>query len=308
MDTIQSRNKRARSSSTSSFGSSTESTSSKNESNTPPPKYHRGRSTSPSSSSSKPFLCVLPPTCSQVGTSTSYATQIELDRHQDTFHKWICHIPVRDRSFNPSSTPNKGKGRDNGRSVPESFSGDKEDGRRMKECLKVFPNERLLNLHHTEVHDPISKERKEKGQKTFECFLDPADCGRNFLNPKKRRRHMIDKHKYPPDYFFSITNHGINAIAHEDGLAMSLIRPRRDPSSRLSEQENTVMSALQSDSDIPTLNAKITPAKDEKATKPVDVDMDELLGQLESSLTFVPRGVRKAARAKDRNMDIETSR
>ncbi|WWC57917.1 uncharacterized protein I303_100452 [Kwoniella dejecticola CBS 10117] len=304
MDITPSRTKRSRSSSSSSAGSIGSSPSS-DEWDAPPPKYHRGRSTSPSSSTLtiKPFLCVLPPTCSQPGTSTSYATQIELDRHQDTFHKWICHIPIRDRGL---STPSKGKGKENGSGVPESFSGDKEEGRRMKECLKVFPDERLLNLHYTEVHDPISKEKKEKGQKIFECFLDISQCGRKFLNPKKRRRHMIDKHKYPPDYFFSITNHGINAIAQEDGLAMSLIRPRRDPPLSVSypEKMESTRSYPEDNHDKPATS--VVSNSNGKENSPRDVDMDDLMGKLESSLTFVPRGVRKATKAKEKIMQVDT--
>ncbi|OXG74225.1 hypothetical protein C349_06253 [Cryptococcus neoformans var. grubii Br795] len=37
---------------------------------------------------------------------------------------------------------------------------------------------------------------------------------------------MISKHKYPTQYFWSITNHGINEIARQDGLGFSLIRPK----------------------------------------------------------------------------------
>ncbi|WWC97269.1 hypothetical protein V866_004148 [Kwoniella sp. B9012] len=295
MDIYQTRSKRARSdssSSSSSSGSSSsrgESTSTYQTPSPPPPKFHKG-SSSPNEAT-KPFLCVLPPTCSQPGTSTSYSSQEELDRHQNTFHKWICHVPIRDREF---ASPDE--------QVPEGFIGGRMNkGKRMKECLKVFPDERLLEIHHTEVHDPITRKKKDNGQRIFECFLDPSQCGRKFKDPKKRRRHMVDKHHYPSNYFFGITNHGINAIVQEDGLAMSLIRPRRDTQ----PHKDTVTSQNDPNGHTPSTsldNDHHSIARDDKAQ---EVDIDDLTSIMESSLTFIPRGVRRAAKAKEKVMEIE---
>ncbi|KIR24863.1 hypothetical protein I309_06336 [Cryptococcus deuterogattii LA55] len=47
---------------------------------------------------------------------------------------------------------------------------------------------------------------------------------------------MISKHKYPTQYFWSITNHGINEIARQDGLGFSLIRPKLDLNSAAQEE------------------------------------------------------------------------
>ncbi|WVW81591.1 hypothetical protein I302_103586 [Kwoniella bestiolae CBS 10118] len=305
MDTSTARLKRARSLSSSSSSSTTSSIGEQSYAtpSPPPPKYHKGPS-SGTSSSSKPFLCVLPPTCSQPGTLTSYSTQEELDRHQGTFHNWICHVPIRDREI--TSPERNGSG---GIELPEGFIGGRmSKGKRMKECLKVFPDKRLLELHHIEVHDPISRQKKENGKKIFECFLDSAHCGKKFINPKKRRRHMIDKHKYPPDYFFSITNHGINAIVQEDGLAMSLIRPRRDPPSASTHVPSAIYIHEASDrTDQSTSINHDTPPNDNGVAKKIpEIDMDDLTSKMESSLTFVPRGVRKAAKVKEKVVDVET--
>ncbi|KIR37488.1 hypothetical protein I352_00805 [Cryptococcus deuterogattii MMRL2647] len=53
---------------------------------------------------------------------------------------------------------------------------------------------------------------------------------------KRLRLHMISKHKYPTQYFWSITNHGINEIARQDGLGFSLIRPKLDLNSAAQEE------------------------------------------------------------------------
>ncbi|WWD22276.1 hypothetical protein CI109_106767 [Kwoniella shandongensis] len=302
MSSSQMRSKRPRSISSASSASSSSigSSSSTDESRSPPqppPKYHRAPSPT-----LKPYTCNIAPTCSQPGTSTSYSTEPELERHQETFHKWICRVPIRDKdSERGTSTPEKGKGRaeEDGWSVPEGFVSTRGQ-KRWKECMKVFPEERLLELHHTETHDPIARERKESGAKIFECFLPSDQCGKKFLDPRRRRRHLIDKHKYPRQYFFAITNHGLNDIVRQDGLAISLIRPRKDhpvqaplPQPLANDGQQIQETAQEED------NGTVSPKK--KSPTP-DVDMDYLttqMGKMESSLTFVPRGVRKAAKAKE---------
>ena len=99
----------------------------------PAPKYHR-KSTSPGPSS-RPYICTLPPTCSQPSTSSSYAAEAELLRHQQTFHRWVCRTPMKDR----------GKKSFNDNALPEALLSRKK-GWEWKECGKVFPDERLLNL------------------------------------------------------------------------------------------------------------------------------------------------------------------
>ncbi|ORX34565.1 hypothetical protein BD324DRAFT_160484 [Kockovaella imperatae] len=193
MEADRSAIKRSRSASSS---SSISDISSRSLSFSPPPKYHRG-----STSNSTKFTCSLEPTCSGPGRSSSYATSEELSRHHDAFHKWVCRTLVRDKADEPA-TPTNGP------------------SKKMTECCKAFPEERLLSLHQAETHDPIIQERQNRGDKIFECFLPKGQCQKTFLTPAKRRRHLIDKHHYPKDYFFSITNHGVSLCdcAHVDDV------------------------------------------------------------------------------------------
>ncbi|WVF66473.1 hypothetical protein IAT40_001213 [Kwoniella sp. CBS 6097] len=312
------RSKRARSLSSSSGSSGSSSVGGPSRTPSPPPKFHRAPSPT-----TKSFICVLPPTCSQPDTSTYYATQAELDRHQETFHKWVCHVPIRDRGTESQGFPSSGSG-SGGRNwkgkeregtlvngVPESFvAGRIKDGKRWRECSKVFPDERLLLLHHTEVHDPIARQKKVNGQKIFECFLPPSQCGKIFIDPRQRRRHLIDKHKYPHQYFFSITNHGLNEIVRQDGLAISMIRPRRDPPQAIqaepippqdqSSQRHTTPHQSDHQRQVHENGTLRRLGSANAQNDTPDIDMDDLsakMGHLESSLTFVPRGVRAKRQA-----------
>ncbi|KAJ1674694.1 hypothetical protein EV182_002755 [Spiromyces aspiralis] len=58
-----------------------------------------------------------------------------------------------------------------------------------QECKFSFPSEFWLSLHISELHDMIFR---------YRCFEE--SCEKQFLNPKKRRLHMIDKHKYPKGF------------------------------------------------------------------------------------------------------------
>ena len=125
--------KRARSlssSSSSSTGSSPRLEDSKSPS--PPPKFRRA-----SPNRDLGFICTLPPTCSQPGFTNSFATQDELKRHHRSYHRWICHQPVRVKPDKVADGQMQ--------KVPESF-GTTRGHKVMRECQKVFPEERLLDL------------------------------------------------------------------------------------------------------------------------------------------------------------------
>lgn len=74
-------------------------------------------------------------------------------------------------------------------------------------CKSTFPNERFLNLHIAEFHDPFNAIRKERGEKIYMCFL--ADCDKICSSPQKRKLHLIDKHQYPKNFLFSIVKTGL---------------------------------------------------------------------------------------------------
>ncbi|KAI7827999.1 hypothetical protein BC939DRAFT_381747, partial [Gamsiella multidivaricata] len=69
-------------------------------------------------------------------------------------------------------------------------------------CRKPFPGEKWLELHLREVHDVMIKIRQERGEKTYQCFVE--GCDRVCSTPKKRQMHLIDKHQYPKRFNFSI--------------------------------------------------------------------------------------------------------
>lgn len=56
----------------------------------------------------------------------------------------------------------------------------------------------------------------------FACF-EPL-CERKFASPKLRRHHLIAAHHYPPEFFFSVTNHGIGRLRDLYGDGASLVR------------------------------------------------------------------------------------
>ncbi|PTU24725.1 hypothetical protein P175DRAFT_0497844 [Aspergillus ochraceoroseus IBT 24754] len=79
---------------------------------------------------------------------------------------------------------------------------------RCSECGKNFPTDRFLNLHIEENHDPLVASRRERGEKTYGCFIE--DCERKCSTPQKRRMHLIDKHMFPKTYNFYIVNDGVD--------------------------------------------------------------------------------------------------
>ncbi|KAK9470280.1 zinc finger protein-like protein [Dipodascopsis tothii] len=87
-------------------------------------------------------------------------------------------------------------------------------------CARVFPSERILELHITEHHDPIAEVRRERGDKIYACFVD--GCDKVCADSGKRRRHLIDKHCFPREYMFGVVNHGLRR-----GQTSLLGTPRR---------------------------------------------------------------------------------
>ncbi|TRM58744.1 hypothetical protein BD626DRAFT_410118 [Schizophyllum amplum] len=89
-------------------------------------------------------------------------------------------------------------------------------------CGCVFPDERFLELHFTECHDSLASARQARGDKIFQCFV--PTCTVCFSNPKSRRLHLIDVHKFPKQYFFAVTNKGIGETLRKWGDGASMVR------------------------------------------------------------------------------------
>ncbi|KAH9989897.1 hypothetical protein BJV74DRAFT_837498 [Russula compacta] len=152
-----------------------------------------------------PLLCSLPPTCHPPNRPTALSDSHALEAHYATHHAHVC-----------------------------SSQG----------CSCVFPDARLLELHITECHDPLVAVRRERGEKTFACFL--PSCPRMFANPKARRLHLIAAHAYPKEYFFAVTNKGIGGLLRRWGDGASLLRGPWRPRDSEENAEGDEESASQS--------------------------------------------------------------
>ncbi|KAF8935634.1 hypothetical protein BGZ47_009817 [Haplosporangium gracile] len=78
-------------------------------------------------------------------------------------------------------------------------------------CKKAFPGEKWLVLHIREIHDVLVRIQRERGERTYQCYVD--GCDRLCSTPQKRRMHLIDKHQYPKHFNFSIVVTGVISSA-----------------------------------------------------------------------------------------------
>lgn len=115
------------------------------------------------------------------------------------------------------------------------------------------------------------------------------------MTPDKRRRHLIDKHMYPQNFFFAITRDGV------DGRRSMLLegghrRRRSSAAAKQSRRNSLIGSGKVEQESIPSAKQEaMTSLKHEEAkevySERPDVDMDDLAGAM-SSLHFVPRSIR----------------
>jgi len=176
---------------------------------------------------------------------------------------------------------------------------------RCLECRKNFPTEHFLNLHIEENHDALIEIRRDKGERTYACFVE--DCERKCSTPQKRRMHLVDKHMFPKDYDFHVV---IDGIDHRSSMLRSGRHRRR--SSAVQQKRNLGENAQPQSSPSPKTPASeanntggVDPAEthasesDDPDTvltmNPTSVqtnsDIDDLTGAM-SSLRFVPTSVR----------------
>lgn len=170
---------------------------------------------------------------------------------------------------------------------------------RCHECRKNFPTEHFLNLHIEETHDALISVKRERGERTYSCFVE--DCDRKCSTPQKRRMHLIDKHMFPKDYDFYIVNDGID---HRTSMLRSGRHRRRSSAaqhmqeieSRASRRNSTLGTANQRKHRFGEEEADEVQGADYEETKPAaksheDADVDDLTGAM-SSLKFIPSSVR----------------
>jgi len=108
---------------------------------------------------------------------------------------------------------------------------------RCTDCKKNFPTAHFLELHIAENHDPIVAARRERGEKTYACFVE--GCDKVCSEWKKRRSHLVDKHGFPKNYDFFVVNSGVEG-------RWSMLRPGVDAQGhRKSSRERRSSSATQ---------------------------------------------------------------
>ncbi|KIJ34856.1 hypothetical protein M422DRAFT_34939 [Sphaerobolus stellatus SS14] len=203
------------------------------------------------------LTCRLPPTCSLPHKPTRLSSVQQVEEHYSKYHTFVCEA---------------------------------------QGCRTVFPDGRFLELHIAECHDPIIALKRERGDKTFACYL--ASCDRSFTTPKGRRLHLIQVHGYPKQFFFSVTNKGIGGLLHRWGPGASLYRGEWKPRSK----DEEMGSASESDSNEgemdedgrerpPFSGNAINDSPEPAAARAASSEVDSLSGAI-SSLSLVPDKIR----------------
>lgn len=159
---------------------------------------------------------------------------------------------------------------------------------RCLECGKNFPSSHLLSLHIAENHDSLSSIKRDRGEKTYHCFVE--GCEKVCSTPQKRRMHLVDKHMFPKNYDFYIVNHGSDNRT-------SLLRPEGKGQKKSGLR---VTKAVHEQSPFQNTRTPLEPADDmviedteAKAkghTSSKDTSMDDIADSM-GALKFVPKSV-----------------
>ncbi|KAK2877765.1 hypothetical protein FQN49_001218 [Arthroderma sp. PD_2] len=188
---------------------------------------------------------------------------------------------------------------------------------RCSECRKNFPSDLFLTRHIEENHDPVMEERKERGEKTFGCFVE--GCDRRCSTPQKRRLHLIDKHCFPRGYNFYIVNDGIDKYSSMLRSSMTMHRRRFSlETGSINSKSNAISSPpttpqRRRNYSIANRDQEVSPTQKSKGTETVHagqidrgkigVKDDDLAGltQSMSALRFVPHSVTMRRQQKDKS-------
>jgi len=182
----------------------------------------------------------------------------------------------------------------------------KDHTNRCLECRKNFPTEHFLNLHIEENHDALVSVKKERGDRTYSCFVE--DCVRKCSTPQKRRMHLIDKHLFPKDYDFRIVDQGIDfrssmlrsgrnrrrsSAAHHKADADGRERRRSSLLQNPHEGKKEEIAEAGEKGSLETPETGLGAS----LSKPEDDDVMEGLTRTMSSLKFVPPSIRFGRRS-----------
>ncbi|TIA26834.1 hypothetical protein D6C81_00398 [Aureobasidium pullulans] len=155
-------------------------------------------------------------------------------------------------------------------------------------CGKNFPSSHFLSLHITEHHDPLNSIKRDRGEKTYRCFVE--DCKKVCSTPQKRRMHLVDKHMFPKNYDFYTVNHGSDnrtSLLKPEGRSRKAGGSQVTNAVRGQSPGQSTRTPLAMADDMVT---EVTKAKAEGHASPTDTSMDEIAGSM-AALRFVPKSV-----------------
>ncbi|KAK6584580.1 hypothetical protein PZA11_002804 [Diplocarpon coronariae] len=166
---------------------------------------------------------------------------------------------------------------------------------RCLKCRKNFPTNHFLILHIEENHDALISVLRERGEKTYSCFVE--GCDRKCSTPQKRRMHLVDKHMFPKDYDFYVVNDGIDR--RSSMLRSGKHRRRSSAAQHMTdiEERNRRRTSNLGHASAEKEGGDAAQKKDKLETPSTllsskeDADMDGLSSAM-SSLKFVPASVR----------------
>ncbi|KAK0710962.1 hypothetical protein B0H67DRAFT_494176 [Lasiosphaeris hirsuta] len=165
---------------------------------------------------------------------------------------------------------------------------------RCLECRKNFPSAHLLSLHIEEMHDSFAVVKRERGDRTYSCFVE--GCDKKCYSPQKRRLHLIDKHMYPKNFFFAVTRDGIDgrrSLLLEGGhrRRRSSVATAGGSAKGHSRNQVSISAAAEKPDASTDSQQRVTDTKPPTPKQKPDVAMDDLAGAM-SALQFIPPSIR----------------
>jgi len=85
-------------------------------------------------------------------------------------------------------------------------------------CRKSLPSPHLLELHIQESHDSFFAVMSER-KASYQCFL--PTCPAVSWSPEERHKHVVEEHKFPPDFRFDEIKKKTKAAAPANGIGLT---------------------------------------------------------------------------------------
>ncbi|KAK4050332.1 hypothetical protein OIO90_005125 [Microbotryomycetes sp. JL221] len=246
-----------------------------------PPLTKAQKPLSTLNSSMTTWTCEMPPTCSTSTTKQTFHSFQAYESHLKAFHEHVCKAQFSN--------------------IPKHSNVTRSKQNQETICGKVFPSQRLLELHLREWHDPVATMKQERGEKIYECFEE--SCGqRRFRTTKTRRLHLIDKHSYPVNYFFGVVKFGVQDVLKSGG-SMLISKSEHDRTvadCREREPESRIDSLAVRKTDATSDDATEVTTRGTDSNAPLS-DIETMMG-LMALRDLVPRQVsRRTKRDQDRS-------